>query len=256
MLKAVLFDLDDTLIDWSGFTDDWATVERKHLTGVFDYICAEVHPLDDFEAYVAEVRSRMMAAWTSARTNFRAPNLGTVLIESAASLGVPADRLDARRCLEAYAWEAVKGTVGFPDAAPFLQLLHDHGIKIGIVTNAHQPMWLRDIEMKTHGLFDFFPTCRISAADVGYLKPHPAIFQTALKCLNTRPEETVFVGDNPEADVAGAQAVGIFAVLREVHHTDLSLTNIVPDATITSLEELPAILDEQFPGWRENVVTA
>lgn len=248
-LKAVLFDLDDTLIDWSGFKADWAAVEQKHLRGVFDHVCA-THPLKDFDAYVAEFRARVMAAWTAARTTLRAPNLGALLIESAVALGAPAAALDARRCLEAYAWEAVIGTVGFPDAGGALTLLSQHGIKVGIVTNAHQPMWLRDIELRTHQLIDFFPTCRISAADVGYLKPHPTIFQTALNCLGVLPSESVFVGDDPEADIVGAQAVGLLAVLRRSRRTNPNPTRIVPDEVIDSLEELPAILDGWYPGWR------
>ncbi|MBE2271300.1 MAG: HAD family hydrolase [Anaerolinea sp.] len=249
-LKAVLFDLDDTLIDWSGFKADWAAVEHKHLSGVFNYLCANIHQLPDLDAYIAEVRSRMMGAWTSARMNLRAPNLGTILVEAAAALGAPAESLDARRCLESYAWEAVAGTVGFPDAAETLKLLAQHGVKVGIVTNAHQPMWLRDVELRTHGLFDFFPTCRISAADVGYLKPHPAIFQAALNCTGTNPSETVFVGDDPEADIVGAQAAGLLAVLRRSRRGTGNLSRIVPDEVIDSLAELPAILDGWYPGWR------
>ncbi len=251
-LKAVLFDLDDTLIDWSGFNSDWAAMEQNHLRGVFDYVCADIHTLDDFDAYVAEFRARVNAAWTSARTNLRAPHLGALLVESAVALGAPADALDARRCLEAYDWAAATGTVGFPDAIPALSLLADHGIKVGIVTNAHQPMWLRDIELRTHNLIDHFPTCRISAADVGYLKPHPAIFQTALNCLGTKPSETVFVGDDPEADVVGAQAAGLLAVLRRGRRASFGLSRIVPDEVIDSLEELPAILDGWYPGWRNS----
>ena len=114
------------------------------------------------------------------------------------AFGVPADALDAHRCLEAYHWEMIPGTRIFPEVPETLALLREHGLKIGIVTNAHQPMWIRDVEITAHGLFDFFPDCRISAADVGYLKPHPVIFQTALRCLGTKPEETVFVGDDPE----------------------------------------------------------
>ncbi len=249
-LKAVLFDLDDTLIDWSGFKADWAVVEHKHLSGVFNYLRADVHPLPDLDAYVAEVRNRLMGAWTSARMNLRAPNLGTILVEAAAALGAPAATLDPRRCLDAYAWEAVNSTVGFPDAPVMLKLLQDHGIKVGIVTNAHQPMWLRDIEMRTHGLLDYFPTCRISAADIGYLKPHPAIFQAALNCTGTNPSETVFVGDDPEADIVGAQAAGLLAVLRRSRRGMPNLSRIVPDEVIDSLEELPAILDGWYPGWR------
>ncbi len=251
-LKAVLFDLDDTLIDWSGFKSDWSAIEQKHLKGVFDYISAEIHPLSDADAYNAEFRNRVMAAWTAARTTMRAPNLGALLVESAVALGAPAESLDTHRCLEAYAWQAADGTIGFPDAADALSLLTKHGIKVGIVTNAHQPMWLRDIELRTHNLFDHFPTCRISAADVGYLKPHPAIFQAALNCLGTTPSETVFVGDDLEADIVGAQAAGLRAVLRRIKREKVNLSHIVPDEMIDSLEELPAILDGWYPGWRNS----
>jgi putative hydrolase of the HAD superfamily len=218
---------------------------------VIDYIRSEGHDVDDIQAYTAEFRNRTTAAWAAARTSLRAPNLGTVLMETAVALGVPANALDVRLCLEAYKWGAVDGTFMFPDAPDILKLLHNNGIKVGIVTNAYQPMWLRDVEIRMHGLLDFFPDCRISAADVGYLKPHPAIFQAALNCCGTRAEETVFVGDDPEADVAGAQAAGLQAILRAGRRAQSALGGaVVPDATIQTLSELPPILDDWFPGWR------
>jgi putative hydrolase of the HAD superfamily len=251
MLKTVLFDLDDTLLDWSGFKSDWVTMETNHLGGVVDFIRSEGHDLGDVQEYAAEFRNRSMAAWAAARTSLRAPNLGTVLIETAVALGVPANALDVRGCLEAYQWGMVEGTSMFPDAPPVLKLLHENGIKVGIVTNAYQPMWLRDVEIQMHGLLDFFPDCRISAADVGYLKPHPAIFQAALNCCGAKADETVFVGDDVEADVAGAQAAGLLAVLRQSRRSQaLFGGTVVPDATIKTLSELPTILDDWFPGWR------
>ncbi|MDX2137768.1 MAG: HAD family hydrolase [Chloroflexota bacterium] len=251
MLKAVLFDLDDTLLDWSGFHGDWAQMEAKHLRNVFNWIANEIHPLDDYDAYAAEFHTRTRDVWASARMSLRAPNLGSVLIEAAVALGVPPNLLDMRRVLEVYEWDAVAGTVMFPDVPEAIQLLTAHNIKVGIVTNAYQPMWIRDVEITTHGIMPFFPTCRISAADVGYLKPHPAIFQTALNCVGVKPQEAVFVGDDPEADVAGAQAAGLTAVLRLSPHRQRSFDGkIVPDARIYSLAELPALLDKWFVGWR------
>lgn len=139
----------------------------------------------------------------------------------------------------------------FAEVPEVLKLLHENGIKVGIVTNAYQPMWLRDVEIQMHGLLDFFPDCRISAADVGYLKPHPAIFQAALNCCGAKADETVFVGDDVEADVAGAQAAGLLAVLRQSRRSQaLFGGTVVPDATIKTLSELPTILDDWFPGWR------
>ncbi|MCC6803806.1 MAG: hypothetical protein IT319_13055, partial [Anaerolineae bacterium] len=131
-LKGVLFDLDDTLLDWSSFGGDWSAMEREHLRGVFDYICAEVQPLDDLDAYSAEFGNRMLAAWTSARGTFRAPNLGTLLVETSVAFGVPPEALDPRRCLLAYDWKKIPGTRVFPEVPETLALLRQHGIRIGI----------------------------------------------------------------------------------------------------------------------------
>jgi HAD superfamily hydrolase (TIGR01549 family) len=249
MLKAVLFDMDDTLLDWSGHKTDWTITERKHLAKVLNYL-RQFHPLDDHEAYMLEVRRRTIDAWTAARNDMRSPNLGTVLVDAAVAMGVPPEHLDVRRLLEAYEWGALEGTAIFPDVPILLKLLHEHNIKVGIVTNAYQPMWLREVELRDLELLDYFPDCRLSAADVGYLKPHPIIFQTALDCLGTTPEQTVFVGDDIEADIAGAKAAGMRAVLRLTRNNRHVEAAVLPDAKITSFEELPALLDEWYPGWR------
>jgi FMN phosphatase YigB (HAD superfamily) len=112
---------------------------------------------------------------------------------------------------------------------------------------------MREVELIDHGidLNKFFPTCRFSAADFGYLKPHPSIFQAALDCLNARPAEMVYVGDNLLADVNGAKGVGSFAVLRNSRPDQEEPDDPVPpDATIETLHDLPAVLDAAFPGWR------
>jgi putative hydrolase of the HAD superfamily len=250
MLKAILFDLDDTLIDWSGFNSRWEAMEVQHLNRVFEYICRQHRPLDSFELFVTEYATRTRSAWESARNNLRAPHLGRILVDTACALGIPNDVLDMRRCLEEYRWSKVEGTVLFPDVDEALTLFRTRGLKMGIVTNAHQPMWIRDHELEVHGLLKHFPSCRFSAADVGYLKPHPNIFEMALKCLGTEAEETLFVGDNPVADIAGAQGAGLRAVLRVKNPAPLLLSGlVVPDGAINSLMELPAILDLLYPGW-------
>jgi HAD superfamily hydrolase (TIGR01509 family) len=250
MLKAVLFDLDDTLLDWSGFKNNWPDIDRLHLRRLFDYVGAEIQPIENFDAYCAEYSTRMADAWVASRTTMRAPNLGNILVETTVAFGVPADMLDARRCLEAYQWEAIPGTKMFPEVPETLALLREHGLKIGIVTNAHQPMWIRDIEITTLGILEFFPECRFSAADVGYLKPHPLIFQAALKCVGAKPEEAVFVGDDPDADIVGAQSAGLKAVMRRLPRRPFTSETIIPDAFISRLDELPLQLDSWYPGWR------
>ena len=251
MLKAVLFDLDDTLIDWSGFTISWQERDRLLLQGVFDYVCREVHPLDDFDGLVLSFQEAYRIAWETGRSSLRAPNLGQLMLETLVAAGAPADKLDERLCLEAYSWGVAPGVVTFPDVPAVLELLAEQNVQVGIVTNASQPMWLRDLELKELGLLDYFPACRISAADAGYLKPHPRIFECALEQLGIQPSEAVFVGDNPVADIAGAQGAGLKAVLRVRQPVSPMLSGlVVPDKTIRTLEELPDILDEWYPDWR------
>ena len=174
----------------------------------------------------------------------------TILMETLAGLGVAAESLDVDEVLRAYDWNVVPGTVVFPDVPPILKALRLAGLKLGIVTNASQPMAMRDAELETHGLLEFFPDCRLSAADAGYIKPDPRIFARALERLGTAPEETVFIGDNPDADIAGALSVGMKAVLRVTDRElgEGALSGYQP--RLRSLAGLPAILDEWYPGWR------
>lgn len=249
-LKAILFDLDDTLIDWSQFNGSWDQNESRHLTAVFNYLCSEVYALPSYDDFVYEYNARTRTAWENARSNLHAPNLGRILLETARAFGAPEDKLDVQRCLEVYNWGKIPGTTLFPEVTEALALLRAKGLKFGIVTNAHQPMSVRDAELAEHGLLEFFPSCRFSAADVGYLKPHPTIFETALACLGTTAEETLFVGDNPVADIAGAQGSGLRAVIRIKHPAPLLLSGLIlPDGAINTLLELPSVLDDLYPGW-------
>lgn len=250
MLKAILFDLDDTLIDWSGFQGPWDTLEVGHVRLVFDYIRMEGHDLTDFDGFFGEYTRRIRDAWEGARSTLQAPHLGKILVKTASSFGVPEGAFRMERYLEVYRWGVVDGTALFPEVREALTMLRQRGLKLGIVTNAHQPMSMRDTEIAQHGLIDFFPTCRLSAADVGYLKPHPNIFERALRCLGTTAEETLFVGDNPVADIAGAQGAGLRAVLRVRRPASPLISGlVVPDGAINSLVELPPVLDELYPGW-------
>ncbi len=250
MLKAILFDLDDTLIDWSHFSSNWEEIEARHLRGLYTFLCDTIEPFSDEDSFTETYIQNTRDAWSSARTTLVAPHLGRIILETASTLGIPAESLDERACLQAYQWGAVPGTSPFPDVIDSLTLLRERGLRMGIVTNAFQPMWMRDEELKQHGLFDFFPECRFSAADVGRLKPHADIFATALECLDLSPDEVVFVGDNPTADVAGAQSAGMNAILRQKHASRPYRSGlVVPDGMVKSLEELPPILDALYPGW-------
>ncbi len=252
-LKAVLFDFDDTLISWRNFSGNWGELETDRLRGVLELMKSQACLTEDIslETLVNAYMEQTREAWAEARNNLRAPVMPEILRETLHALGAEPDCFDLESCIEAYSWGKIRGTEVFDDVPPFLEELTTRGIKLGIVTNASQPMSMRDKEVEEHGLMDYFPNCRLSAADAGYLKPHPRIFETALECLNLSPKHTVFIGDNPVADIGGAQEVGMKAVLRtKPHGQDLTEGIIHPDAIVDTYDELGAIFDAWYPnGW-------
>ena len=250
-LKGVLFDFDDTLVDWSGVTLRWREIEAARLSRVKALINRELQAFTvDLDLLVESYLQQTSAAWSESRLNLRAPHMPSILMSTLKEFGVAVNQLDAAEVLRAYDWNVVPGTVVFPDVPPLLDLLQANDINLGIVTNASQPMVMRDAELKAHGLIDYFPDCRLSAADAGYLKPDARIFTCALERLGTSPEETIFIGDNPIADIGGAQEVGMRAVLRITDRAAANGNLMEYHPRLRSLDRLPAILDKWYPGWR------
>lgn len=252
-LKAILFDLDDTLLDWSGFDGDYRALELPHFISLREFVTGAGYPLPDVDNLLHRFRERALAGWESGRETLIAPHLPQILEAVLADCGVPTGALSREAILEHYNWGKAPGTVVFPEVPATLELFRRHGLHIGIVTNAFQTMDMRDKELAQHDLLRHFDDCcRFAAADIGYLKPHPAIFEAALACTGTTPQETVFVGDNLTADVVGAQRMGMKAVWRDTghHNSRLSIDTITPDATIRTLDEMLPILDDWYPDWR------
>jgi putative hydrolase of the HAD superfamily len=127
----------------------------------------------------------------------------------------------------------------FPDAYEALPAIRARGLTIGAVSN-----WVWDLPELLHSLdlvryFDFI----VASARVGFEKPHRGIFEYALEQAGVAPEEAIHVGDHVDADVVGASALGIGAVLidRRERHPETALPS---GATrITTLTELLPMIE-------------
>lgn len=252
MLKAVLFDLDNTLIDWET-TGSWQAELARRLTTLYRVIGERVQPWDGttVESLQACFVEELDRAWTEAnRTLVPVDHMG-VLRCALVKCGVPEAPLTADLLAEAYDWQPPENLQIYPEVPEVLDQLRAHGLALGIITNASQPMTLRDRELAHVRLIDYFPMCRISAIDAGYLKPDPRIFQAALDLLGVTPEQAIYVGDHLQADIQGAQSAGMRAVWR-ANDADTAPPDVevVPDGIVTDLRELLPLLDGWYPGWR------
>src|SRR5690606_20878821 len=92
-----------------------------------------------------------------------------------------------------------------PAVTQLLDALAARELVLGIVSNWHSV--LHQI-VQGHGIVDRF-TFVLTSAEVGRKKPHPEIFEEALRRTNIGREQTVHIGDSWDDDVEGARAVGI-----------------------------------------------
>ena len=97
----------------------------------------------------------------------------------------------------------------YPDARPALEQLAAAGLKLGVVAN--WDISLHDVLARV-GLAGAFEAV-VTAAAVGAAKPHPQPFEAAMRNLGVEASQCVHVGDDPATDVAGAEAIGISALL-------------------------------------------
>jgi putative hydrolase of the HAD superfamily len=111
------------------------------------------------------------------------------------------------------------GRTMFEDAYATLDWLRDRGIRMGIVTNRVFGGPRFQEEMRELNLDRYFDSVAVSC-DLGYMKPHPKIFQHVLDEMQVAPNETAMVGDSLRADVEAAQALGMTAIWRRVRKED------------------------------------
>lgn len=127
------------------------------------------------------------------------------------------------------------------DAVTVMEKLHATGIKMGIVSNTMFPAFAIDDVLAHDGLLEWFPV-RIYSSDVGYMKPHPKIFQAALDQLGVRADRTIFVGDRIGKDVKGASRLGMTTVLI-THNGKTPGGKPRPDHTINRLSQLLPLVE-------------
>lgn len=91
--------------------------------------------------------------------------------------------------------------------------------KLHIITNGFREVQHK--KMENSGILKYFQTVTTSE-DVGVKKPHPQIFEAALKSAAAKVEGCIMIGDNLEADILGAHNFGMAAILYNYHKQDCS----------------------------------
>ena len=230
--KAILIDLDDTIID-----DD--AVYEKAWQGVF-----EKPAFQECEFDITKLRSiiKETGDWyysdperlRRARQSLPAARREVVSI-SLSSLGIDDPEL-ARKLADSYGTEKEKAIFVYPGAIETIRHFKNHGILLALVTNGSSEFQRRKIER--FGLTPYFDYILIEG-ELGIGKPDERLFRHALDQLKVDPSEVWMVGDRLEHDIGGAQSVGIYAIWVDWRGEGLpKSSDVQPDRIIRTLSEL------------------
>ncbi|NHJ33460.1 MAG: HAD family hydrolase [Asgard group archaeon] len=131
----------------------------------------------------------------------------------------------------------------YPDALNLIDFLDKKGIKMAIVSNGSKDIINK--RLKNAGIEHHFEFVFAPCNEFPLTKPDMKIFHESLTKLNTKAEKTVFVGDNPNSDVMGANRVGMYSVLIDRYEVNDELVGLqVPNLKISSFEEMKNIFEE------------
>ena len=227
--KAIGFDWAHTLVDLGEEND------RKPLEKVFDFLQTKQILLPDFEECLAKSRELFKSMIELSRTTHREARYEEVLQYLLFYFKVPWEgQVTLEEILEVYYREVFQERQTFPEVVPVLNQLDQWGVSMGIVSNTTNPVAIKEMELANSGLKKYFDFA-IYSSGLPFRKPHPSIFQLAIKHFQLRPGEILFVGDSPSADILGAQGVGMKTawINRKKAQAD-----ICPDYELESLEDL------------------
>lgn len=214
MPRAVLFDLDNTLLDRDSTL--FLFLHRQHAR--HRALLSKIPPAE----YVARVQEIDATKHGPGRDfMFRQMEAEYDLAEGSWKT-LSAD----------FVTRFTESCVPMPGLHQTLTRFEEQGTTMAIITNGRDV--IQDPKIDGLGIRRYFQEILISETE-GVRKPDPEIFRRALERLGLGPGEAVFVGDNPEADIAGAQSAGLPAVwMRNGNFVEPS----APDASITALREL------------------
>lgn len=138
--------------------------------------------------------------------------------------------------LESYIVDFNKFSIGFENVQTVIPDLYKKGYRMGLVSNGKTPF--QEHNFYALGLTEYFSTIVVSEA-VGLRKPDQQIFIYACEQLHCLPDDCIFIGDNPKADIAGAKNVGMKTIF---FHPTLALEPYMTDENIQHYDELEAAI--------------
>lgn len=205
MIKAVFFDLYNTLV---GYDPPREEIHARVLKDFGIKVSPEalLRPVMAADAFIYQEHARYSLAKRSKEEIIAVYTQYHEIILREAGLDVSPELIAG--ILKKWMSSDYK-MVLFDDVAPTLTQLKERGLILGLISNVD-----RDITplYQEVGLSAWLQAV-VTSQEAGFSKPHPGIFQAALKKAGVKPSEAIYVGDQYQFDVVGANKAGMQGIL-------------------------------------------
>ena len=223
MIKGVVFDLDNTLLDF---------MKMKEFA-----VKAAIKGMIEAGLKVNEDKSYIEINSIYEEFGWENQKVFDVFLEK--TIGHVDNKFLAAGIV-AYRRAREANLMAYPNVNKTLLSLSKFGIKLGVVSDApSREAWMRIYYLNLYHYFDVV----ITYDDSGERKPSPKPFQLALDGMGLRPEETIMIGDWPERDVVGAQQIGMKTAFARYGDT-FGTVNSGADWDLNDIYQLVGIINE------------
>lgn len=207
-ITDIFFDLDHTL--W-----DFDTNSALAFTEVLKHYNIPIH-IEDFLSVYMPINTRYWHDYSYNKISATDLKTGR-LRETLSSFSKPFHEKELEKMSNTYLEELTKNNQLFDDAIPTLQYLYGK-YRMHIITNGFSTE--QHIKINRSGLSSFFKTITTSD-DAGVPKPDPEIFNVAMTKADAQAVSAVMIGDNFDADILGADNVGMHAIHYDYHKEEI-----------------------------------
>ncbi|MEM9383116.1 MAG: TIGR02253 family HAD-type hydrolase [Planctomycetota bacterium] len=233
-MKAVLFDIDDTLFS----TTEFARRARRNAVEAMIARGIDATP-DEVAAELQEVLREFGSNYNQHFNKLiqRMPphqvrDVNPALVVAAGVVAYHDTKFEHLRA--------------FDDVVPFLEALRDARMRTGIIT--HGWTTKQSEKLIRLGLVDLFGPRDVFISDqVGISKPNPKLYQHALRQLGLLPGEVMYVGDNLANDIVPPKSIGMHTCwIRRAARDGQDVEAAGPEFVVDDLRELAEILRDRF----------
>lgn len=208
-MKTLVLDFGNTLVRRD--MDEWKKLEKAGLINLLDFFKKRNLRHITHQKWVVAFEKALSVYSAGNTASHRETDILKVFRYLTLVFRLPQD-IAPEQIAQMYYLPLSQSRVLFDDVIPVLKILQSRRIRIGLLSNTTIPGVIMNETLQRLQLSDFF-AFTLYSSDIGFRKPHKAVFELAIALSESKPQDILMVGDEMGTDIQGAERAGMKAIL-------------------------------------------